>query len=90
MKGARQAMENKIIVSKEVAELEYASLLVGYYHPKSTIEIQEFIDAVYQELGIKIIAFDIMTLVTMCVNVIWEKQKIDFDKMLLQYGIAEV
>lgn len=90
MKGARQAMENKIIVSKEVAELEYASLLVGYYHPKSTSEIQEFIDAVHQELGIKIIAFDIRTLVTMCVNVIWEKQKIDFDKMLLQYGIAEV
>ena len=90
MKGARQAMENKIIISKEVAELEYASLLVGYYHPKSTSEIQEFIDAIYQELGIKIIAFDIKTLVSMCVNVIWEKQKIDFDKMLLQYGIAEV
>lgn len=90
MKGARQAMENKIIVSKEPSELEYASLLVGYYHPKSTSEIQEFIDAVYQELGIKIIAFDIRTLVTMCVNVIWGKQKVDFDEMLLQYGIVEV
>lgn len=90
MKGARQALENKIIVYKEPQDLLYASLLVGYSHPSSMVEIQDFIDAAYEELGVKIIAFDLRTLVVMCVNTIWDKQKVDFDKLFLEYGIAEV
>lgn len=90
MKGARQALENKIIVYKEPQDLKYASLLVGYSHPSSMVEIQEFIDAAYEELGVKIIAFDLRTLVVMCVNTIWDKQKVDFDNLLSSYGIAEV
>lgn len=90
IKGARQALENKIIVYKEPQDLEYASLLVGYSHPSSMVEIQEFIDAAYEELGVKIIAFDLRTLVVMCVNTIWDEQKVDFDNLLSSYGIAEV
>lgn len=90
MKGARQALENKIIVYKEQTDLLYASLLIGYFHPSSMVEIQDFIDAAYEELGIKIIAFDLRTLVVMCVNTIWERQKVDFKKLFTEYGIAEV
>lgn len=90
MKGARQALENKIMVSKNLSEFKYASLLIGYYQPKSTVEIIEFIDAVYNEFGIKIIAFDVRTLICMCVNTIWDKKKVDFDTLLLEHGIVEV
>lgn len=89
MKGVRQSLENKILMHKEPDNLSYASLLVGYSHPSSMIEIFDFIDAVYQELGVKIITFDLKTLVTMCVNTIWDKQKIDFDELLIKYGIVE-
>lgn len=90
MKGVRQAMENKIMITKDPADTKYAALLIGYNHPKSAVEIQTFIDAVFNQLGIKIIAFDICTLVTMCVNTIWDQQKIDFEKLFSEYGIAEV
>lgn len=90
MKGARQALENKIIVYKEQTDLLYASLLIGYFHPSSMVEIRNFIDAAYEELGIKIIAFDLRTLVVMCVNTIWERQKVDFKKLFTEYGIVEV
>lgn len=90
MKGARQALENKIIVYKETQDLQYASLLIGYSHPSSMAEIQEFIDAAYEEIGVKIIAFDLRTLVVMCVNTIWEKQKVDFKKLFTEYGIAGI
>lgn len=88
MKGLRQALENKISVYREPQDLSYASLLVGYSHPSSLIEIREFINAAYEELGIKIIAFDTLTLVMMCVNTIWDKQKVDFDELLEEYGIV--
>lgn len=88
MKGARQALENKIILYKKPQDLQYASLLIGYFHPSSMAEIQDFINAVYEELGVKIITFDLRTLVVMCVNTIWEKQKVDFKKLFTEYGIA--
>ena len=88
MKGARQALENKIILYKNPQDLQYASLLIGYSHPSSMVEIQDFINAVYEELGVKIITFDLRTLVVMCVNTIWEKQKVDFKKLFTEYGIA--
>ena len=88
MKGFRQALENKISVHREPEDLSYASLLVGYSHPSSLTEIQDFINAAYEELGIKIIAFDTHTLVMMCVNTIWDKKKVDFDKLLEEYGIV--
>lgn len=88
-KGLRQSLENKIIVHKEEQDLLYASLLVGYSHPSSLTEIHDFIDAAYEELGIKLIAFDLRTLVIMCVNTIWDKEKVDFDKLLESHGIVE-
>lgn len=89
MKGARQALENKIFFYKDKSDLEFASLLIGYDHPTAITEIQEFIDAAYNEWKIKIIAFDFKTLVSMCVNTIWDKQKIDFSALFQNYGIAE-
>lgn len=90
MKGARQTLENKILFYKDVSDLDFASLLIGYDHPTAMTEIQEFIDAAYSEWKIKIIAFDFKTLVSMCVNTIWNKQKIDFSALFHNYGIAEV
>lgn len=89
MKGARQALENKIFFYKNKADLDFASLLIGYNHPTAITEIQEFIDAAYNEWKVKIIAFDFRTLVSMCVNTIWDKQKIDFSALFQSYGIAE-
>ena len=89
MKGARQALENKIFFYKDKSDLEFASLLIGYDHPTAITEIQEFIDAAYSEWNIKIIAFDFKTIVSMCVNTIWNKQKIDFSALFQNYGIAE-
>lgn len=89
MKGARQALENKICSYKADSDLEYASLLIGYSHPNSTTEIQDFIDAAFDEWHVKIIAFDLKTIIEMCVRTIWDKQMIDFDDLFKNYGIAE-
>ena len=89
MKGARQALENKIFFYKSKSDFDFASLLIGYEHPIALTEIQEFIDAAYNEWKIKIIAFDFKTIVSMCVNTVWDKQKIDFSALFQSYGIAE-
>lgn len=89
MKGARQALENKIFFYKTKSDFDFASLLIGYEHPVALTEIQEFIDAAYNEWKIKIITFDFKTIVSMCVNTIWDKQKIDFSTLFQSYGIAE-
>lgn len=89
MKGVRQALENKICSYKDETDLEYASLLIGYSHPNSTTEIQDFIAATFDEWNVKIIAFDLKTIIEMCVRTIWDKQTIEFDNLLKNYGIAE-
>lgn len=89
MKGARQALENKICSYRNESDLEYASLLIGYSHPSSTSEIQDFIDSSFEEWNIKIIAFDLKTIIEMCVRTIWDKQIIDFENLFKNYGIAE-
>ena len=58
-------------------------------HPNSTTEIQDFIDAAFDEWHVKIIAFDLKTIIEMCVRTIWDKQMIDFDDLFKNYGIAE-
>lgn len=89
MKGARQAVENSIITYQPTASKSFASLLVGFEQPSSTIEISGFIEAVYCSWGIKLIALDLQSLVTMCVNSIWNEQRIDFDALLTKHGIIE-
>ena len=42
-------------------------------------KIQDFIDAAFDEWHVKIIAFDLKTIIEMCVRTIWDKQMIDFD-----------
>ena len=44
----------------------------------------------YEELGIKLITFDLRTLVIMCVNTIWDKEKVDFDKLLEECKKQEI
>lgn len=89
MKGARQALENKICSYKDESDLEYASLLIGYSHPNSTAEIQDFIDASYDEWNVKIIAFDLKTIIEMCIRTVWDRQMIIFENLFKNYGIAE-
>jgi hypothetical protein len=89
MKGVRQALENKICIYKEESDLKYASLLLGYSRPTSITEIQDFIDAAFDEWGMKLIAMDLRTLVEMCVRTVWDEQILDFESMFQEYGIAE-
>lgn len=89
MKGIRQTLENKICTYKTDKDLNYASLLIGYSHPNSTVEIQDFIDSAYDEWGIKIITFDLKNLVEMCIRTVWDKQSIDFESLFQRYGIIE-
>lgn len=89
MKGARQALENKICSYKNDSDLDYASLLIGYSHPNSIIEIQDFIDAAFDEWHVKIIAFDLETIIKMCVRTVWDKQAIDFEALFKNHGVAE-
>ena len=89
LKGVRQAIENKILAYKNKSDLAYASLLVGYDQPKSVAEIQELVDAVYSELGVKIVILDLASIVQMCLRVVWDQQSIDFDELLKGYGILE-
>ena len=89
MKGARQAVDNWICTYRDEYDLDYASLLVGYEQPSSTIEIESFIEAVFKTWGIKILALDLRSLVNMCVRSIWEERMIDFDELLKQHGIIE-
>lgn len=89
LKGVRQALENKILAYKRKDDLAYAALLVGYGLPKSTNEIQELIDAAYSELGVKIVVMDLNALVKMCMRVIWDRQSVDFGKLLKSHGILE-
>ena len=89
IKGVRQAIENKILAYRSPEDLPYASLLIGYSEPKSTIEIQELIDAVYSELKINIVVLTLSDLVRMCLKVIWDRQVIEFDHLLKNRGILE-
>ncbi len=88
-KGIRQAVENKILTHKNDVDLSYASLVIGFETPSQLGDIQSLIDAVYSEFGIKIIAMDLETLVTMSINSIWNQQEIDFDTLFQSYGIIE-
>lgn len=90
LKGFRQALENKIVLYKNADDLEYASLVVGFSSPTNTTELKEFMDACFQETGIKIIAIDMRTLIEMSMNVIWEKKCINLDELLHSYGFMGV
>lgn len=89
IKGARQAVENWICTYRDEADMRYASLLLGYAQPVSTVEIDGLINAAFKTWGIKIIAFDLRTLITMFVRSVWDERKIDLDELLSQHGIIE-
>lgn len=88
-KGARQAVENWIYTYRDEVDMQYASLLVGFDQPSSTIEIDDLIDAAFKTWGIKVIAMDLRTLVTMFVRSVWDECKIDLKELLCQHGIIE-
>lgn len=90
IKGARQALENKLFVYNKPTDLEYASLLVGFSHPSNDNEVMDLIEAAYEEWGIKILAFDLRSVVTMCVDSIWDEKQVDFDSLLRKHGVVEV
>ena len=90
MKGMRQALENKICTYTCPADLDYASLVIGHVHPTSTAEFREFIDAAFDQWGIKIIAIDLLSIIHMCTLTIWDKKEIDFNDLLTQKGIVSI
>lgn len=90
LKGLRQAVENKILSYKDVGDAPYSTLLLGFGHPSSLNEVQYFIDAAHQIWNVNIIAMDLRFLVCMCVDTFWNKQILDLDNFLCQYGIARV
>lgn len=90
MKGLRQAVENRIYSYKTDEDLEYASLVIGFNHPELKAEIRHFIEAAYNELQVKIIACDLLTLIKMCVDIVWDEKNIDFHELFTSYGIIEM
>ena len=88
LKGARQAIENKIMLYKEPQDLNYASMLIGFSHPENDTDIKKIMDAAFEEWGIKLLTFDLRTIVTMCVDSIWDEKKVNFDEILSRYGMV--
>lgn len=89
LKGLRQAIENKICSYNERVpnDMDFASLVVGFYHPDSDSDTIRFIDNANEKLGIKIVACDTPSLVNMAVRVVWDNLVPDLDELLTQYGI---
>ncbi len=88
-KGVRQAIENKVCsYNGDLSDdMEYAAIVVGYNHPTNDSDIKELISAAYEQLGIKIIAIDLKSLLNMCMRVICDNMRLDMDQLLRGYGI---
>lgn len=87
LKGLRQAVENKIYSYNDETDINYASLVIGYNHPEQDTDIKNFIQSAFNELGIKIITCDLLTLIKLCISIVWDEQSIDFNDLFTSYGI---
>ena len=88
-KGIRQAIENKITTYNHNLkdDLDFASLVVGFSHPTNDADVKNLIDEAFDKFNIKIIAVDLMALVKMALNAVWNKKYVDLDKVLTSYGL---
>lgn len=89
IKGIRQSIENKICSYNPCLadDIDYATLVVGYSHPVLDDDIRGMINTAYEKFRIKIIATDIKSLISICVNKIWDNTMIDLQRLLTGYGL---
>ena len=89
IKGLRQALENKILTLTPSLEndIEYSTLVVGYDHPQSDTFVREFIEKAHEKWGIKSVAINLRSLVSMAIRKVWNNEQIDLDQLLVSYGI---
>ena len=89
IKGIRQSIENKICSYNPCLtdDIDYATLVVGYSHPVLDNDIRGMINTAYEKFRIKIIATNIKSLISICVNKIWDNTMIDLQRLLTGYGL---
>ena len=89
VKGLRQAIENKVCALNTTLEddYNYSTLVIGYDHPVSDTFVRDFIEKAYEKWGIKIVATNLRSLISMCVRKVWNNEQIDLDNLLSSYGI---
>lgn len=90
IKGLRQAIENKVLAWNPTIEsdLEYSTLVVGYDHPQSDALVRDFIERAFEKWGIKIIAINLRSLISLCIRKVWNNEQINLDELLDSYGIV--
>ena len=89
IKGLRQAIENKILSLAPTLEndIDFSTLVIGFDHPQSDNFVRDFIEKAYEKWGIKIVAINLRSLVSMAIRKVWNNEQIDLDKLLVSYGI---
>jgi len=89
MKGIRQAIDNKICSynSSLADDLDFGTLVIGYSSPNNDTAMINLIESAKEKWNIKIIACDALTLIKMCINIIWLGKEIDLNDILMNYGI---
>ncbi|MDY6301823.1 MAG: hypothetical protein SPL96_08020 [Bacteroidales bacterium] len=89
IKGLRQAIENKVCALNTMLEndYDYSTLVIGYDHPVSDTFVRDFIEKAHEKWGIKIVATNLRSLISMCVRKVWKNEQIDLDNLLNSYGI---
>ena len=89
VKGLRQALENKILTFAPTLEndIEFSTIVVGYDHPQNDSFVRVFIEKAYEKWGVKIIAINLRSLISMAIRKVWNNEQIDLDKLLISYGI---
>ncbi len=89
VKGLRQAVENKILSLAPTLDddIDFSTLVIGFDHPQSDAFVRVFIEKAYEKWGIKIVAINLRSLVSMAIRKVWNNEQIDLDKLLVSYGI---
>ena len=89
IKGLRQAIENKVCSLTPTLEndINYATLVIGFDHPQSDAVVKDFIEKAYEKWGIKIVAINLKSLISMAIRKVWYNEQIDLEKLLNSYGI---
>ena len=89
VKGLRQAIENKICSLSPTLEndINLSTLVIGFDHPQNDAFVRDFIEKAYGKWGIKIVAINLRSLVSMTIRKVWNNEQIDLDKLLDSYGI---
>ena len=50
--------------------------------------MRDFIEKAYEKWGIRIVAINLRSLVSMAIRKVWNNEQIDLDKLLVSYGIV--